>query len=199
MIEITNATRDFLRGCAVIPDEDTKLSCIRFYAKAGGIDPDDLIAAASKVEADVKKKAADDAAKAQRKTAGVEDERVRALILGSKNLAEVLTHVPYADTRKKKVWVNADGSFDTNLKASKRGNGNGKGRPKKDAPTGLVDVETGDEILGGVATFVKAQVEADNFGADLLAALYTDKGNMRPKDKVEAALIAHDVCERVDG
>jgi len=196
-IAITAQTRAFLVGLIGMPAE-TKEGVISFYATNQNLSADDLMAAAAEVEVSeadkVKARAEANAKKLQK----VEDERIRALILACTSLEAVLEHVPYADSRKKRVWLNADGSFDTDLRASKQGNTSGQGRPKKDDPTGFQSVETGEAILGGIATFVKDKVEADAFGADLLSALFTEGGNMRSREKVTAALVEGGIIEAVE-
>lgn len=194
-IQITTQTRNFLRGLIGM-DDATKVGVLTFYANNNSISLEDLQTAAAEVEASDAEKVKAEAEKAARKAQNEEDKRVRALILACSTLEEVLPHVAYAESRKKRVWVNADGSFATNLKGRKAVGG--RGRPAKDAPTGFRSVESEEEILGGIATFVKEQVEADNFDDELLGALYTESGNLRTRDKLIAALLEAGVIEEVE-
>lgn len=186
-MEVNTKTRAFLAGlCGMAVEE--KLDIVAFYASRNSLNADALMKVAAELEVSEAESLQKAAEKRQKKAQGVEDERVRGLILASKSLEEVLPHVAYAISRKKEVTVNVDGSFDTSLRASRQGNTSGKGRPKKDAPTGFQNKD-GEEILGGIATFVKEGVENDTFSPELLASLFTEGGNMRSKEKVTAALL----------
>lgn len=195
-ISITPEVRGFLRGIIGM-DDATKTGILQFYANSNSLSFEDLITAAAEVEESSKGKVEKERKKDAKSAQKIKDEQVRGEILACLTLESVRAFLPYVEERKKEIFVTLTG-FGTNLRPSRQGNTSGKGRPALDAPTGYLNPDSGEEILGGVTTFVKEQVEEDNFSEEVMEALYTKSGNLRGRDKVIAVLLEADLIEKLE-
>lgn len=80
--------------------------------------------------------------------------------------------------------------FSTNLKPRKRGGATGSGRPGKDTPSGYAVASTGEAIMGGFNTWVKEQLKADAFSAEVTASLHGPiSGKLKAKAKTAPILV----------
>lgn len=149
---------------------------------------------AASIEAQLKVRAAQLAEKEKREEKVKERRKANAAkaafiekVTKASTLAEAQALASEAANFGGAVTVLPDGSFGTTVSVTKKGGGSG--RPKADEPSGYVVVETGEPILGGFNTWVKAQLKDKAFSDAVVDAVHRPNGKLRPKAGTTKALV----------